>query len=54
MPIELLATIAAFTGAAFCFVIAAADAAIKPAPSNAHDMLNLFGITPNNADEFMH
>ena len=54
MPLELIiALIILGTGAAFCFVMAGALANERSAPSNAADMLNLFGITPDNADQFM-
>lgn len=48
-----LALIACGVGPAFCFVMAGALANERSAPSNAADMLNLFGITPGNADQFM-
>ncbi|QIG57753.1 hypothetical protein SEA_PAULODIABOLI_371 [Microbacterium phage PauloDiaboli] len=40
--------------AGLMFVLAGAVLTERPAPSNAHDMLNLFGITPDNAHEYMH
>ncbi|UDL16297.1 membrane protein [Microbacterium phage Zooman] len=43
----------ALSGAIFCFVLAGALATERKPQSNAADMLNLFGITPINADRFM-
>lgn len=50
---EIFAIIAAFVGAAFCFTLAGAVMFERPGTSEPHDMLNLFGITPDNADRFM-
>ncbi|UDL15810.1 membrane protein [Microbacterium phage Pumpernickel] len=54
MDIYTLALIACGIGAAFCFLVAGAVATERKPKSNAADMLNLFGITPTNAHEFMH
>lgn len=43
----------AAAGGIFCFVFAGALATERPAADNSADMLNLFGITPTNAHEFM-
>lgn len=54
MSLELIiATIILSTGAAFCFVMAGAVRYERPGATPAHEMLNLFGITPDNADDFM-
>lgn len=50
---EILAIIACAVGASFCFVFAGALATERPAPSNAHEMYNLIGITPDNVHEYM-
>lgn len=44
----------ALSGAGILFAFAGALANERSAPSNAADMLNLLGITPANAHEFMH
>jgi len=54
VDIYTLALIACGIGAAFCFMVAGAVATERKPKSNAADMLNLFGITPTNAHEFMH
>lgn len=54
MSITLLALIASACGAAFCFTIAGAVKHERPAPDNSADMLNLFGITPDNQHHYMH
>lgn len=43
----------ALSGAGILFSFAGALANERSAPSNAADMLNLFGITPSNANDFM-
>ena len=53
MNILLLAFIASICGAGFCGVIARGVATEVPGASEPHEMLNLFGITPSNADAFM-
>ncbi|URP22099.1 hypothetical protein SEA_BIG4_341 [Microbacterium phage Big4] len=54
MPDPIIFVIIGLCAAAgLMFVLAGAILMERPAPSNAADMLNLFGITPNNADEFM-
>jgi hypothetical protein len=53
MDIITLGIIACAVGAAFCAVMAGAVASERPAEDNTADMLNLFGITPDNAHEFM-
>ncbi len=53
MDIIMLGVIACAVGAAFCAVMAGAVATERPAEDNTADMLNLFGITPENADDFM-
>lgn len=54
MDLYTLALIACGVGAAFCFVIAGAEATARKPESNAADMLNLFGITPDNYLDYMH
>lgn len=54
MDITTLAIIATFIGAAFCFVFAGAVKNERPAVSNTADMLNMFGITPDNQHHYMH
>lgn len=54
MSLELILALIVFgTGAAFCFVIAGGVHYERPGASEPHEMLNLFGITPDNADDYM-
>lgn len=50
----IFVAIAMFACAGLLFTLAGGILMERPAPDNAADMLNLFGITPDNADQFMH
>ena len=50
----ILGAAVAAPGGLFCFVFAGALATERKPEDNAHEMYNLFGITPDNAHEFIH
>lgn len=50
----ILGAAVAASGGLFCFVFAGALATERKPENNAHEMYNLFGISPDNAHEFMH